>query len=101
MCRSFRTLAAMAVLSAIFAGSPALADVFAPPRDEPAFGEPAEIAPPGSDDRSGARLTQMAMSGLGVRSGVPEPACWALMIIGVGGTGAILRWKRRLAASVR
>lgn len=100
MCRSFRTLAAVAVVSAIFGGSPASADVFAPPADPPPFGDETEVAPLHPDSPSSADLTQMAMSGLGVRSGVPEPACWALMIIGVGGTGAILRWKRRVARQV-
>ena len=33
----------------------------------------------------------------GALSGVPEPAAWALMILGFGGVGAMLRQRRRLA----
>jgi hypothetical protein len=32
-------------------------------------------------------------------SGVPEPATWAMMLVGFGGMGAVLRRRRRLAAT--
>jgi hypothetical protein len=32
-------------------------------------------------------------------AGVPEPAAWLMMIVGVGGVGAVLRRRRRTAAS--
>jgi hypothetical protein len=31
---------------------------------------------------------------------VPEPAQWALMVVGFGGAGALLRRRRRLASVV-
>jgi hypothetical protein len=34
-----------------------------------------------------------------ISGGVPEPATWALMILGFGGTGALLR-RKRLASAV-
>ncbi|HEX2815879.1 MAG TPA: PEPxxWA-CTERM sorting domain-containing protein [Phenylobacterium sp.] len=36
----------------------------------------------------------------GIAAGVPEPASWALMILGFGGAGAALRGQRRRQASV-
>jgi len=36
---------------------------------------------------------------LGGGGGVPEPAAWGLMVVGFGGLGAMLRSKRRLAAT--
>jgi hypothetical protein len=49
-----------------------------------------------SDDRvlDGVRLQYSSDTG-GSRSGVPEPATWALMLVGVGMTGAALRMQRR------
>lgn len=32
--------------------------------------------------------------------GVPEPTTWALMIVGFGGAGALLRRRRRAGAAV-
>jgi len=34
---------------------------------------------------------------LGFKAAVPEPATWAMMIMGMGGVGAVLRNRRRLA----
>lgn len=39
------------------------------------------------------------LSGSLVTASVPEPASWALMILGVGAIGATLRGRRRLAAA--
>ena len=36
------------------------------------------------------------VSNIGAIAGVPEPGSWALMILGFGGVGAVLRSKRRL-----
>ena len=36
----------------------------------------------------------------GIAAGVPEPASWALMILGFGGAGAALRGRRRQQASL-
>lgn len=34
-----------------------------------------------------------------VTGGVPEPGAWALMLLGFGGAGAMIRSRRRLAAA--
>jgi hypothetical protein len=47
-------------------------------------------------DNTDALLDNAVLSG---PSGVPEPAAWALMIVGLGGTGAMLRRRRTLAVA--
>lgn len=39
----------------------------------------------------------LAISGLDLTSGVPEPATWALMVFGVGAIGATMRSSRKVA----
>lgn len=48
----------------------------------------------GSHDNIGPILDNFSLS---VSGGVPEPATWALMIIGFGGIGAAMRGRRRSA----
>jgi hypothetical protein len=43
----------------------------------------------------GAVLTGFATNGTG--GGIPEPATWAMMILGFGGIGAMMRRRRSLA----
>jgi hypothetical protein len=40
----------------------------------------------------------MALYGTGGNAGVPEPATWAMMLIGFGGLGAMMRTRRRATA---
>jgi len=48
-----------------------------------------------------AQVTPSEIKGVGaLPSGVPEPATWALMAIGLGGLGAAIRARRALAATV-
>ena len=42
--------------------------------------------------------TRIGISGAGIPGGIPEPAAWALMILGFGGVGATLRRRRGLMA---
>lgn len=44
-----------------------------------------------------ARLDNVAMA---ANAGVPEPATWALMIMGFGGAGAALRRRRVAVAAI-
>jgi hypothetical protein len=37
----------------------------------------------------------------GVALGTPEPATWAMMVIGFGVAGAILRWQRKVRTTIR
>jgi hypothetical protein len=41
---------------------------------------------------------RVEMSGTALAGGVPEPAAWALMIVGFGGVGAVLRSRRKPVA---
>jgi len=51
-------------------------------------------------DQAGAPLAQgLAFAGQAPTSDVPEPAAWALMILGFGGAGGALRLARRRAAT--
>jgi len=40
----------------------------------------------------------MEVSNIGALTAVPEPTAWALMVVGFGGVGALLRVRRRLGA---
>jgi len=46
----------------------------------------------------GAVLTGFATNGTG--GGIPEPATWAMMILGFGGIGAMMRRRRSLAPAI-
>lgn len=54
---------------------------------------------PGTDPTSGTCLTGPV--GFSLTSAVPEPATWAIMLMGFGGLGAMLRQRRQQAAAVR
>jgi hypothetical protein len=55
---------------------------------------------PVTNDRAEAQLTltSLVITAGGPVSAAPEPAAWALMIVGFGGMGAALRTRRRLPA---
>jgi hypothetical protein len=46
-----------------------------------------------------SNVTFTSDSGVFLTQGVPEPATWAMMLIGVGGLGAVLRQRRELASA--
>jgi hypothetical protein len=46
---------------------------------------------------NGGALINTGRIGASIQGGVPEPASWALMILGFGGVGAVLRTRRRPA----
>jgi hypothetical protein len=39
-------------------------------------------------------------NGMGGGGGIPEPATWALMLVGIGGVGSLIRSGRRVASSM-
>ena len=41
----------------------------------------------------------IALAVYGYQAGVPEPSTWAILLLGFGGLGAVLRGRRRLAAA--
>ncbi len=51
--------------------------------------------PPDTDDPGSHDLGDPVLTPTG---GVPEPATWAMMILGLGGVGATLRRRRRMTA---
>ena len=50
-------------------------------------------------DNTDALLDNVSLTGPGKGALVPEPASWALMILGLGGTGAALRRRRALTTA--
>lgn len=56
---------------------------------------------PGADPTSGSCSTGPVGFALSQTSAVPEPATWAIMLMGFGGLGAMLRQRRQQVALVR
>ncbi|MCP9221520.1 PEPxxWA-CTERM sorting domain-containing protein [Erythrobacter sp. LQ02-29] len=48
-------------------------------------------------DSTGRKVTQISYEALNAGGGVPEPATWALMILGLGAAGAAMRRRRQAA----
>jgi hypothetical protein len=60
---------------------------------------PAGVSESIYDDHSGSITDTLAVIDIGKPpSGIPEPSIWAMMLMGFGGLGAMLRSKRRLVA---
>ncbi len=59
------------------------------------FSKPIESVVLGSSNTNAFEISEVA----GIAAGVPEPASWALMIIGFGGAGVALRSRRRMAVA--
>lgn len=49
---------------------------------------------------NGIDVLAYAQAGLPAAGGVPEPATWAMLLVGFGGVGASMRFARRQAASL-
>jgi hypothetical protein len=64
-----------------------------------AYADPYLYIDPSTPDAADYSITLSPGVGNGL-PGVPEPASWALMILGVGATGATFRGSRRLRAAV-
>jgi hypothetical protein len=63
-------------------------------------------ATPGGSQLANTRPTMMAVFGLGIDgshfefiTGVPEPQSWAMLLMGFGAVGSVIRRKRRLASA--
>jgi hypothetical protein len=60
------------------------------------------IEGPGTDADAGTAINKLALTNFDINlaaPGVPEPATWAMMLVGFGGLGATLRMRRRTAAA--
>jgi hypothetical protein len=60
--------------------------------------EAATILPVGS--MHGIYQNDFSHQGFAIAGGVPEPATWLMMIMGVGGVGAMMRRRQKIAAAI-
>jgi hypothetical protein len=59
-----------------------------------------DLTPDGQGEGSNLALDNLRLSSTGgTTGGVPEPMSWAMMILGFGGVGGVLRRRRELAAA--
>ena len=58
------------------------------------------LAATGMSNSLGGYLDNITLETAGPRTTVPEPASWALMIMGFGGMGAMMRRRRTATASI-